>query len=132
MSSRVLIILLSVVAVAVCVSINLHSQTPPRTYVGSATCGDCHQTIYQRWTKTRMANVVTDPHVKPQVIIPDLSKPDPLVKFKLDDIALVYGTKWKQRYFTKVGNDYFPLGAQWDVNHKIWRAYNVPAGADWA
>src|SRR5437868_7789697 len=131
MSSRVLIILLSVVVVAVCVSINLHSQTPPRTYVGSATCGDCHQTVYQRWAKTRMANVVTDPHVKPQVIIPDLSKPDPLVKFKLDDIALVYGTKWKQRYFTKVGNDYFPLGAQWDVNHKIWRAYNVPAGADW-
>ena len=131
MNHRLFLVLIVVVLAAVSVSINLHSQTAPRTYVGSATCGDCHQTVYQRWAKTRMANVVTDPHVKPQVIIPDLSKPDPLVKFKLDDIALVYGTKWKQRYFTKVGNDYFPLGAQWDVNHKIWRAYNVPAGADW-
>src|ERR1051326_1830625 len=107
------------------------SQTPPRTYVGSATCGDCHPSVYERWSKTRMANVVTDPHVRRQVIIPDLSKPDPLLNFKLDDIALVYGTKWKQRYFTKIGNDYFPLGAQWDVNHRIWRAYSVPAGADW-
>ena len=131
MNLRLFLVLIVVVLAALSVSLNLHSQTPPRTYVGSATCADCHQTVYQRWAKTRMANVVTDPKVRPQVIIPDLSKPDPLVKFKLDDIALVYGTKWKQRYFTKVGNDYFPLGAQWDVNHNLWRAYSVPAGADW-
>lgn len=35
------------------------------TYVGSATCRQCHQATYDRWTKTRMANVVTDPHVHP-------------------------------------------------------------------
>ena len=123
--------LIALLLIALSVSINLNAQAPARTYVGSLTCADCHDTIYQRWAKTRMANVVTDPRVRPQVIIPDLSKPDPLLTFKLDDIALVYGTKWKQRYFTKAGNDYFPLGAQWDVNHKVWRAYNVPAGADW-
>jgi len=78
-----------------------------------------------------MANVVTDPHVRPDVIIPDLTKPDPLVTFKRDDIAFVYGSKWKQRYFTKVGDDYFPLGAQWDVANKVWRAYLVPPNADW-
>src|SRR3954462_1334867 len=95
--------------------------TAPRTpvqqsaaYVGSATCRQCHASTYDRWVKTRMANVVTDPHVRPEVIIPDLSKPDPLVTFKRDDIAFVYGSKWKQRYFTKVGADYFPLPAQWD------------------
>jgi predicted CXXCH cytochrome family protein len=131
MISRGLLTLVTVVLVVVSVSVNLHSQTPPRTYVGSATCADCHNSVYQRWAKTRMANVVTDPRVRPQVIIPDLSKPDPLVTFKLKDIALVYGTKWKQRYFTKIGNDYFPLGAQWDVNHQIWRTYFVPANADW-
>src|SRR5215831_17136710 len=98
------------------------TPVPGRSYVGSSTCGDCHVSIYQRWAKTRMANVVTDPKVKPQVVIPDFSKPDPLLTFKLEDVAFVYGTKWKQRYFKKVGNDYFPLPAQWDVNHKIWRA----------
>src|SRR6185503_2039138 len=101
------------------------------TYVGSAACRQCHQATYDRWSRTRMANVVTDPHVRPEVIIPDLSKPDPAVTFKRDDIAFVYGTKWKQRYFTKVGDDYFPLGAQWDVTHKLWRRYFVADNTDW-
>src|SRR5215471_3596136 len=87
----------------------VHAQT----YVGSAACRTCHSQIYDRWSKTRMANVVRDPAEHPEAIIPDLSKSDPLVTFTKTDIALVYGSKWKQRYFTKIGNDYFPLGAQW-------------------
>ena len=100
-------------------------------YVGSATCRQCHALTYDRWSKTRMANVVTDPHVRPDVIIPDLSKSDPLVTFKRDDIAFVYGSKWKQRYFTKVGDDYFPLPAQWDVANRVWRPYFVQPNTDW-
>jgi hypothetical protein len=34
-----------------------------------------------------MANVVRDPKVHPEAIIPDLSKPDPLVTFTKDDIV---------------------------------------------
>ena len=100
-------------------------------YVGSAACRSCHTAIYDRWSKTLMANVVRDPKQHPDAIIPDLAKPDPLVTFTKDDIAFVYGSKWKQRYFTKVGDDYFPLPAQWDVTHKMWRKYFVPNGADW-
>jgi predicted CXXCH cytochrome family protein len=100
-------------------------------YVGSAQCRACHAQTYERWSRTRMANVVTDPHVKPEVIIPDFSKPDPLVTFTRDDIAFVYGTKWKQRYFKKVGNDYYPLPAQWDIANKTWRAYFVGPNTDW-
>jgi len=107
------------------------SSTSQATYVGSATCRRCHAPIYERWSKTRMANVVTDPKQHPEVVIPDFTKPDPLLTFKLDDVAFVYGTKWKQRYFTKVGNDYFPLGAQWDVTHKQWRPYLVANNTDW-
>jgi predicted CXXCH cytochrome family protein len=103
----------------------------PSHYVGSEACRSCHPTIYERWSKTRMANVVRDPKQHPDAIIPDLAKPDPLVAFTKDDIAFVYGSKWKQRYFKKVGDDYFPLPAQWDVTHKVWRAYFVPKGADW-
>ncbi len=90
-------------------------------YVGSAACKTCHSAIYSRWSKTRMANVVRDPRTHPDAIIPDLKKPDPLVKFTKDDIAFVYGSKWKQRYFTKIGDDYYPLSAQWDVGNKVWR-----------
>jgi predicted CXXCH cytochrome family protein len=100
-------------------------------YVGSAACRSCHTAIYDRWKKTRMANVVLDPKDHPEAITPDLSKPDPLVTFTKDDIAFVYGNKWKQRYFKKVGDDFFPLPAQWDVFHKIWRKYFVANGTDW-
>jgi predicted CXXCH cytochrome family protein len=101
-------------------------------YVGSAACQSCHQDIYARWSKTRMANVVLDPKVHPEAIIPDLSKPNPLLTFTKSDIALVYGSHWKQRYFKKVGDDYFPLPAQWDIINKKWLPYHVPSsGGDW-
>ena len=59
-----------------------------------------------------------DPKQHPEAVLPDFGKPDPLLTFKLSDVAFVYGSKWKQRYFTKVGDDYFPLPAQWDVTHQ--------------
>ncbi|HEY2634906.1 MAG TPA: c-type cytochrome, partial [Steroidobacteraceae bacterium] len=100
-------------------------------YVGSAACKDCHTEIYARWKKTRMANVVQDPHAHPEAIIPDFSKPDPLLTFGKDDVALTYGSKWKQRYFKRVGDDYFVFPAQWDVTHKLWRPYFVKNDSDW-
>ena len=78
-----------------------------------------------------MANVVTDPQQHPEAVLPDFTKPDPLVKFQLSDVAFVYGSKWKQRYFTKKGDDYYPLPAQWDVAHRVWRPYMVQPNTDW-
>jgi len=98
-------------------------------YVGSASCKPCHAEMYARWIKTPMANVVRDPKEHPDAIIPDMSKPDPLVTFGVGDVALVYGSKWKQRYYKKVGNDYFLYPAQWDVTHAKWKPYFVKA--DW-
>jgi predicted CXXCH cytochrome family protein len=110
------------------------SQTLPpaaHRYAGSTACKTCHPQIYERWGKTRMANVVRDPKEHPDAILPDLSKPDPLVTFTKDDISFVYGSKWKQRYFKKVGDDYFVLPAQWDVTNQVWRPYFVKNGTDW-
>ncbi len=95
------------------------------TYVGSPACKRCHSDIYDRWAKTLMANVVRDPREHPDAILPDLAKPDPLVTFSANDVALTYGSKWKQRYFKKVGDDYFIFGAQWDVTHAKWKPYFV-------
>jgi predicted CXXCH cytochrome family protein len=100
-------------------------------YVGSQACQNCHRDIYDRWKKTRMANVVRDPHEHPDAIVPDLTKPDPLVTFTKEDVAFVYGSRWKQRYFKKVGDDYFPLPAQWDFTHRKWSPYFVKNGTDW-
>jgi predicted CXXCH cytochrome family protein len=100
-------------------------------YVGSQACHKCHRDIYDRWKKTPMANVVRDPRDHPDAIIPDLST-NTIARFTQDQVAFVYGSKWKQRYFTKIGDDYYPLPVQWDVGNKTWRPYHVPdTGADW-
>jgi mono/diheme cytochrome c family protein len=74
-------------------------------YAGSAACESCHKEIYARWRQTRMANVVRDPHDHPDAFIPDFSQPNPLLTFSKDDVAFVYGSRWKQRYFTRRGDD---------------------------
>jgi predicted CXXCH cytochrome family protein len=101
-------------------------------YVGSAACQSCHQEVYARWKKTRMANIVRDPKVHPDALIPDLATADPaIVHFAKADIALVYGSHWKQRYFKKSGDTYVPLPAQWDIEHKKWLKYHVADNQDW-
>ncbi|MGB8542857.1 MAG: c-type cytochrome [Candidatus Acidiferrales bacterium] len=111
-----------------------HAQQAATTtsahYVGSKACQKCHAEIYERWRKTPMANVVRDPHAFPDAIIPDLSS-NTVSKFNKDDVALVYGSVWKQRYFTKIGGDYFPEPAQWDITNRVWRPYFVAKGTDW-
>jgi predicted CXXCH cytochrome family protein len=99
-------------------------------YVGSRACQPCHAEIYTRWQKTPMANVVRDPREHPDAIIPDLATNN-VKKFTRDDVGLVYGSLWKQRYFTKVGDDYYPQPSQWDIMNRVWRPYFVPNDADW-
>jgi predicted CXXCH cytochrome family protein len=100
-------------------------------YVGSQACEKCHAEIYMHWQKTPMANVVRDPRQHPAAIIPNLATNN-VYKFSKDQVAFVYGSIWKQRYFTKVGDDYFPLPVQWEVVNKKWSKYQVPpTGADW-
>jgi predicted CXXCH cytochrome family protein len=99
-------------------------------YAGSAACAKCHAEIYERWKKTPMANVVRDPREHPEAILPDLATNN-ISKFSKDQIALVYGSLWKQRYFTRVGDDLFPLSAQWEVKNHKWSKYMVPSTGDW-
>ena len=100
-------------------------------FVGSQACAKCHEQIYEHWQKTPMANIVRDPRQHPDAIIPDLDTNN-VSKFSKDQVAFVYGSIWKQRYFTKVGDDYFPLPAQWEVKNHKWSKYVVPStGGDW-
>jgi predicted CXXCH cytochrome family protein len=100
-------------------------------YSGSQACEKCHADIYDRWKKTPMANVVRDPRDHPDAILPDLNT-NTVARFTKEQVAFVYGSKWKQRYFTKIGDDYYPLLAQWDIANRTWRPYHVPnTGADW-
>ena len=100
-------------------------------YVGSQACEKCHESVYQRWKKTPMANVVRDPRKAPHAFLADPAT-DKVAPFKAEQVAFVYGSLWKQRYFTRVGDNLYPLGVQWDVGNRKWLPYHVPSkGADW-
>ncbi|SVB17324.1 uncharacterized protein METZ01_LOCUS170178, partial [marine metagenome] len=95
----------------------------PKEFVGSQACAECHQDVYDRWERTLMANVIQDPTEHPEVVLGDFTNPNPLVTFELTDVAFTYGSKWKQRYFTRIGNEFFVFPAQWDVCNGEWRRY---------
>ncbi|HLJ77518.1 MAG TPA: cytochrome c3 family protein [Acidobacteriaceae bacterium] len=100
-------------------------------YVGSAACAKCHASIYRLWRKTPMANVVRDPRADPHAVIPDLAT-NTVAPFRLEQVAFVYGSVWKQRYFVRAGDSYAPLPVQWDISERKWLPYHVPTkGGDW-
>lgn len=100
-------------------------------YVGSAACRQCHAAIYNRWLRTPMANIVRDPNTHPDSVLGNLSA-NRVAPFSLSQVAFVYGSKWKQRFFVRSGDDYYPLPVQWDVATRQWLPYHVPdRGADW-
>jgi predicted CXXCH cytochrome family protein len=100
-------------------------------YIGSSTCRDCHSEIYERWRQTPMANILVDVRERPEVILGDFSTPHELVTFDPADIVFTYGSLWKQRYFTQIGDDYFVFPVQWDVTNETWRRYSPAAGTEW-
>ena len=111
-----------------------HAQTAPPTephFTGSDSCKSCHLQQYNGWKKTRMANVIQDPKLHPEAVLGDFTHSDPVRTFSLDQVAFTYGSRYKQRYFTRIGDDYFPLPAQWDIAKKRWLPYHVEPGTDW-
>src|SRR5277367_5359819 len=90
-------------------------QSSKAHFIGSEKCAKCHASAYKGWKQTRMANVVRDPKLHPDAVLGDFVHPDPTRTFDLTQVAFVYGSRWKQRYFARRGDDYYPLPAQWDI-----------------
>lgn len=107
------------------------TSSPAPTYVGSESCRPCHKQAYDGWKNTRMANVVRDPRLHPDAVLGDFVHPSSVRTFTLADVVFVYGSRYKQRYFTRRGNDLYPLPAQWDIAQNKWLPYHVEDHADW-
>jgi predicted CXXCH cytochrome family protein len=78
-----------------------------------------------------MANIVRDPKNHPDAFAADPATAPPDLRFTKDEVAFVYGSHWKQRYFKKSGDTYVPLLAQFNIDTKKWSKYHVPDTGDW-
>mgnify|MGYP002021117507 FL=1 len=124
-------ILLLAVLASSCVRDDALSTDLAAAYAGSDSCQECHSEIHARWQDTLMANVLQDPTTQPEAILGNFAANDPLVTFTPDDVVFTYGSKWKQRYYTQIGGDYFIFPAQWDIRNQQWRRYFPQPGGDW-
>src|ERR1700686_1126949 len=130
-SFHVLFVVSLLVGAFACALARAQEAKPAPHFVGSESCKTCHAKAYNGWKETRMANVIRDPKVHPEAVLGDFTSAESLRTFTIDDVAFVYGSRYKQRYFAKRGNDYYPLPAQWDVAKKRWLPYHVEPGTDW-
>lgn len=119
------------IALALAFAPALAAQAPEAHFTGSAACRSCHTAAYDGWKQTRMANIIRSPKEHPDAVLGDFTHPNPLVTFTLDQVAFVYGSRYKQRYFTRIGDDFFVFPAQWDIAKKRWLPYHVEKGTDW-
>lgn len=119
-------------------------------YVGSGTCKACHSDKFESWSQTLHSKMLQVP--SQETVIGDftgtitLSEPShniPPVNIELSGEGGVYtvkigdtvytveytlGSKWKQRYLTRVGNSIYILPIQWNTDQGKWVAYHL---RDW-
>jgi len=112
---------------------NSIAQQFKEEYVGSETCGDCHESHYSGWNNTLHAKMEQDAIAKGanKNILGDFTSHDPILTHSLDDIDMIIGSRFKQRYTKKIGDDYFMLPFQWNVETKKWKKYD-PKNDWWA
>ncbi len=109
------------------------SETGNNEYAGSEVCGRCHQEYYQDW-QTTLHSKMEQEVVKSgpgKNVLGDFSISDEHLTFSLDDVDLLIGSRFKQRYAKKIGDDYYLLPAQWNVETKEWVRY-FPKNDWWA
>ena len=101
-------------------------------YAGSERCGKCHDVEYASWKKSYHSKMVRP---KDEAILKDAveqwAKDGPTkvnltgAPAKFEDVVLVVGSKWKQRFLVKnpaTGGHVF-LDKQWNTLHKKWENY---------
>lgn len=109
------------------------SQPRRVDYVGSEKCLICHQSHHKGW-KSTLHSKMEQPvvvEVPDKTVKGDFSSNDAVLTFGIEDVNMVVGSRFKQRYAKKIGDDYYMLLAQWNVGTKQWVEYQ-PKNDWWA
>jgi hypothetical protein len=101
--------------------INLgHLDVPPeveRDYTGSKACDRCHGDIFREWKKTPHARTLQDPRENPRAVKAIFSGSE---SFKPEDVEIVIGVHWNQRYVIDRGGDLKIARGVWSLGESTW------------
>ena len=94
-------------------------------YVGSERCAECHVEHFDGWKGTLHAKMIQRPVAEgpDRTIDADFSQESEHRDFKLADVKLVIGSRWKQRFVGEIDGEEVVFPAQWSVRDKIWMPY---------
>ncbi len=128
-------VILSVILLIIFLSFSQSSAQKEgnKKYVGSESCETCHEEHYKGWKSTLHSKMEQDP-IKDEPnknVLGDFSTQDFHLTFNLEDVDMLVGSRFKQRYAKRIGDDYYMLPAQWNVETKEWVTYQ-PKNDWWA
>ncbi|TGO02045.1 hypothetical protein PN36_31390 [Candidatus Thiomargarita nelsonii] len=92
--------------------VGLAQNATAQEYIGSQKCGKCHEGHYNGWKTTLHTKMEQDVSTTGENVLGDFSSDDPLLPFTLDEVDMLVGSRFKQRYAKKIGDDYYMLPAQ--------------------
>ncbi|WP_201353487.1 multiheme c-type cytochrome [Hydrogenimonas urashimensis] len=96
-------------------------------FVGSKTCGKCHEENYRDWKHSMHSRMIQDIRKDPGVVVADFSKLPEDADFTLKEAVYTIGSKFKQRYMIPAkidGKEDFRLGNyQWNVQTGKWQRF---------
>jgi len=107
-------------------------------YVGSKSCTECHQEIYDVQHYSMHPKMIQDVKADPSVIIADFSTLPADASFTLEEVVYTIGSKFKQRFMLRKDThaadgtaieNYIIGNYQWNTETQAWQAYK--AYKDW-
>lgn len=102
------------------------------TYMGSKSCAECHQEIYDVQHYSMHPKMIQDVKADPSVIVADFSTLPADASFARDEIVYTIGSKFKQRFMIRKdtpGKEGYPeenyiIGNyQWNTETQKWQGY---------
>ncbi len=105
----------------------------PKWYIGSKACRECHEAHWEGWQNTLHARMEQEPigQGPARNVLGDFSSGNPDLTFSLDDVDMLVGSRFKQRYAKRIGDEFYMLPAQWKVASGKWAKY-LPRKDWWA
>ena len=99
------------------------SNLPPLAeYVGSEGCRACHRARYEGWRESFHFSVVQDARANPGAMLGDFTQKQ--VDFSPQDVELVVGGHWYQRYVTRIDGELYVRPEVWSVASHRWEVQN--------
>jgi hypothetical protein len=122
-TSRLFVILLTCSALSLLLVPASAFSQGAEGFVGSWECQECHEEVYQQWSRTPHARMLRNALKDPDAI--EATDFGPGIPFEKNDIYFTIGSHWIQKYMTLLGGQFYVLPKYWNIAEERWEPYSI-------